>query len=217
MSRIRNESELATSSPQWRPSDTSSFRLSGMIEAAFMPFGWPWTIRPPSPKSLLDCLPVSEHLDRINARFATAWWHWFFFAQPEIPERVINADPDSWYLGDPNLMGQANYQEWRAVLRDPEVVRGMLEDYRAGLTVDYQDEVADRALGRRVQPPLLVLWSTRDDLEALYGDPLAIWRSWATKVDGHGIDSGHHMAELAPIQLAEALTAFLIRVDPASR
>jgi haloacetate dehalogenase len=96
----------------------------------------------------------------LNARFATAWWHWFFFAQPEIPERVINADPDSWYHGDPNLMGQANYEEWRAVLREPGVVRGMLEDYRAGLTMDYRDEVADRALGRRVQPPLLVLWST---------------------------------------------------------
>ena len=55
--------------------------------------------------ALLDCLPVSEHLDRINARFATAWWHWFFFAQPEMPERVINSDPESWYRGDPNLMG----------------------------------------------------------------------------------------------------------------
>jgi haloacetate dehalogenase len=166
--------------------------------------------------ALLDCLPVSEHLDRINARFATAWWHWFFFAQPEIPERVINADPDSWYHGDPNLMGQANYEEWRAVLRDPAVVRGMLEDYRAGLTVDYRDEVADRALGRRLQLPLLVLWSTRDDLEALHGDPLVIWRNWATTVDGHRINSGHHMAELAPIELAEALTRFL-HADPASR
>ena len=46
---------------------------------------------------LPDCLPISEHLDRAGARFATAWWHWFFFAQPEIPERVINADPDAWY------------------------------------------------------------------------------------------------------------------------
>jgi pimeloyl-ACP methyl ester carboxylesterase len=30
------------------------------------------------------------------ARFATAWWHWFFFAQPEKPERVILADSDAW-------------------------------------------------------------------------------------------------------------------------
>src|SRR2546430_13983914 len=27
--------------------------------------------------------------------------------------------------------------------------------------------------------PVLVLWATRDDMECLYGDPLAIWRDWA--------------------------------------
>jgi haloacetate dehalogenase len=167
--------------------------------------------------ALLDGLPVSEHLDRVDARFATAWWHWFFFAQPEIPERVINADPDSWYRGDPELMGAENYAEWRAAMRDPEVVRGMLEDYRAGLTVDYQDEVADRAQGRRLQPPLLVLWSTRDDLEDLYGDPTLIWRGWAEEVQGHGIDSGHHLAELAPEALSEALTRFLRTEDDRAR
>ena len=158
--------------------------------------------------TLLDGLPVSEHLDRADARFATAWWHWFFFAQPEIPERVINADPDAWYHGDPLLMGVENHAEWRSAMRDPKVVRGMLEDYRAGLTVDYDDELADRARGRRVRPPLLLLWSTRDDLADLYGDPTLIWREWADQVQGHGIDSGHHMAEIAPNALASALARF---------
>jgi haloacetate dehalogenase len=159
--------------------------------------------------ALLDCLPISEHLDRADARFATAWWHWFFFAQPDVPERVINADPDAWYRGDPKLMGQENYDEWRAATRDPAVVRGMLEDYRAGLTVDAADERADHAAGRRLTQPLLVLWSNFDDLEDLYGDPLAIWRDWATQTTGHGIDSGHHMAELAPDDLSAALVSFL--------
>lgn len=158
--------------------------------------------------ALVDCLPISEHLARADARFATAWWHWFFYAQPEIPERVITADPDAWYRGDPEVMGHENHAEWRAAVRDPEVVRGMLEDYRAGLTVDRRDEEADRAAGRRVEPPLLVLWSTRDDLEQLYGDPLRIWRDWARNVRGHGIDSGHHVAEEAPGPLAEALATF---------
>jgi len=36
----------------------------------------------------------------------------------------------------------------------------MLEDYRAGLTVDRQHEEADRAAGNRVRSPLLVLWSS---------------------------------------------------------
>jgi haloacetate dehalogenase len=157
----------------------------------------------------LDGIPLSEHLRRADARFATAWWHWFFYAQPEIPERVITADPDAWYRADPVAMGRENHDEWRAATRDPLVVRAMLEDYRAGLTVDREDEEADRAAGRRVRCPVLVLWSLRDDLEDLHGDPRAIWRDWADDLTGHGIDSGHHMAEEAPEELAAALTEFL--------
>lgn len=164
--------------------------------------------------ALLDCLPISEHLDRTDARFATAWWHWFFFAQPKLPERVIIANPDAWYRGDPEVMGPENYAEWRAAVHDPDVIRGMLEDYRAGLGIDAEHERADRAAGRRVQQPLLVLWSTKDDLEELYGDPLQIWRGWADNVTGHGIVSGHHVAEQAPDELAEALGSFLTAGAP---
>ncbi|CCH32094.1 alpha/beta hydrolase [Actinosynnema sp. NPDC047251] len=158
--------------------------------------------------ALLDCMPISEHLARAGAEFATRWWHWFFFAQPGTPERVINADPVSWYAGDPDHMGPENHEEFRAATGNPDVVRAMLEDYRAGLTVDRADEEADRAAGVRLRCPTLVLWSLRDDLEILYGDPLVIWRDWADDVRGHGIDSGHHVAEEAPGVLAADLAGF---------
>ncbi|MER5647640.1 alpha/beta hydrolase [Streptosporangium sp. NPDC002524] len=158
--------------------------------------------------AFLDCMPISEHLSRITAKFATQWWHWFFFAQADIPERVINADPDSWYRGDPRSMGRENHDEFREATRNPDVVRAMLEDYRAGLTVDLRHEEADRAAGVRLRPPALVLWSLRDDLEDLYGDPLKIWEHWADDLRGHGIDSGHHVAEEAPDALAAALGDF---------
>lgn len=162
---------------------------------------------------LMDCLPISEHLRRADARFATAWWHWFFFAQPDIPERVINADPVAWYLpkADPATMGTANHEELMSAVRHPHVVRAMLEDYRAGPTVDRMHEEADRTEGRRIEVPTLVLWSLQDDLEALYGDPLAIWRLWADDVRGAGIDSRHHLAEEAPGELVRALMKFLAR------
>jgi haloacetate dehalogenase len=129
-------------------------------------------------------------------------------AQPDIPERVINADPDNWYRGDPEVIGQENHDEWRSAVRNPQVVRAMLEDYRAGLSVDREHEEADRAAGRRVQSPLLVLGSKKDDLEDLHVDPLSIWRSWADDVRGYSIESGHHMAEEAPGSLATALGDF---------
>ncbi|UPL11024.1 alpha/beta fold hydrolase [Microbacterium sufflavum] len=168
--------------------------------------------------ALLDCLPLTEHLRRADARFATRWWHWFFFAQPDIPERVIGADPEAWYApkADPETMGAANHAELVRAVHDPSVVRAMLEDYRAGLTIDRAHEEADAAAGRRLRMPALVLWSTRDDLEDLYGDPVRIWRDWADDVRGHGIESGHHMAEEAPAPLAAALAAFF-GATPAAR
>lgn len=160
--------------------------------------------------ALMDCIPITEHLRRADARFATSWWHWFFFAQPDIPERVINADPDAWYAAkaDAETMAAANHAELRAAVHDPEVVRAMLEDYRAGLTVDREHEEADRSAGRRIDAPTLILWSAHDDLESLHGDPLEIWRGWATDVRGHRVDSRHHMAEEAAPDVAASLGRF---------
>ncbi|WP_307783077.1 alpha/beta hydrolase [Streptomyces sp. MBT53] len=139
--------------------------------------------------ALVDCVPATEHLSRITAEFATRWWRSFFFAQPDIPERVITADPDSWYHGDPMVMGQENYDEWRRATRNSDVVRAMLEPYRAGFTVGCGHEEADRTAGARVACPALILWSLQDDLEELYGDPRAVWSRWADDVRGHGVDS----------------------------
>lgn len=58
-----------------------------------------------------------------------------------------------------------------------------------------------------------MLWSTRDDMETLYGDVLAVWAPWATDLRGAPIDSGHHMAEEAPGPLATRLGDFLLPAD----
>jgi haloacetate dehalogenase len=164
--------------------------------------------------AVLDSIPIAEALDRADARFAAAWFHWFFFAQPEKPERAILADPEAWYgaraPGKAQAMGEQNHADYLQAINDPRTVRAMLEDYRAGLGVDRAADDADRATGRKITCPTLVLWSARDDLEELFGDPLAIWRNWTTDLRGGGpIESGHHMAEDAPEELAAALAAFL--------
>lgn len=43
--------------------------------------------------AVLDGVPIGEALQRANAKFAQAWWHWFFFGQLDKPERAILADP----------------------------------------------------------------------------------------------------------------------------
>jgi haloacetate dehalogenase len=158
--------------------------------------------------ALLDSVPIIEHLERCDDRFATGWWHWFFFAQPDKPERAINADPDAWYNATADAMGDEAYEDYRQAIHDPETVHAMLEDYRAGLGVDREHDEADRKAGRTITCPALVLWSTKDDLEQLHGDPLLIWRAWADDVRGHGIESGHHLAEEAPDELSSTLGDF---------
>ena len=158
---------------------------------------------------VMDAVPISEALDRCDARFARAWYHWFWFAVPDKPERAINADPLAWYTHDRERMGAENHAEWVQAVTNPETVRAMLEDYRAGLGIDAEHERADREAGHVVTCPTLLLWSEQDDLEELYGDPLAIWRPWCTGLSGASIDSGHHMAEDNPEALSSALLEFL--------
>lgn len=159
---------------------------------------------------IMDGLPIVERLERCDAKFASAWWHWFFFGQTDKPaERVINADPDGWYRLDEERMGRKSYEDVRRALHDPDVVHAMLEDYRAGLGIDREHEEADRAAGRRIPCPVLLIWAIRDDTEELYGDPLPIWRSWADDVQGARLDSGHHMAEEVPDELAAAIRGFI--------
>jgi haloacetate dehalogenase len=160
--------------------------------------------------AVLDGVPILEALERCDARFAAAWWHWFFFAQPEKPERAILTDPDAWYGGSAERMGSDEaYADYRAAIHDPATVRAMLEDYRAGLGIDRAHDAADRAAGRHVACPTLVLWADGDDLPSLYGDVLAVWRAWAPDLRGRGLECGHHMAEEASDELAAELLAFL--------
>lgn len=52
--------------------------------------------------AVMDGVPVVEALERCDARFAAAWWHWWFFAQTEKPaEQFISRDPAAWYGANP--------------------------------------------------------------------------------------------------------------------
>ncbi len=159
---------------------------------------------------ILEGMPLLERLQRTDWRFALDWWHWWFFGQLDKPaERVINAHPDAWYTASPEQMGEEAYADLRRALHDPAAVHAMLEDHRAGLREDREDEEADRAAGRRITCPLLVVSLLRDDPGLDEVDLVEIWRSWAGDVRGAEIDAGHHVAEEQPDELARLLLDFL--------
>ena len=165
---------------------------------------------------IMDAVPIGEALARCNTRFASAWWHWFFFGQTAKPaERVIMVDPETWYAPDRQSMGEENYQDFLRAIHNPATVHAMCEDYRAGLGVDRAADNADALSGRRLQCPMLLVRADRDDLGDLYENPAAIWRAWADDVLEAVLDCGHHIAEEAPDELVAELETFLGDPSPA--
>ncbi len=163
--------------------------------------------------AVLDIIPTGESFDRGGKDFALGYYHWFFFAQPApLPERLINADPEwfwHWHTarGPRDMFAPEALEDYLACFRNPETVRGMCEDYRAGAGIDCEIDAADKQSGHRIACPVLALWGAKAKLESWY-DTLAIWREWANDVQGRALDCGHYLAEEKPEETAAHLLAF---------
>ena len=161
--------------------------------------------------AVLDIIPTGEAFRRADMRFGLEFWMWFFLAQPApLPEQLIGADPDVFYL---RLLEQARdhissdaLEDYLRCVRNPETIHAMCEEYRAAATLDFACDEADRGT-RRIACPTLALWGRRGVLEAWY-DVLATWRDWADDVRGRALDCGHYLAEEAPDETYTALHAF---------
>jgi haloacetate dehalogenase len=162
--------------------------------------------------AVLDIVPTGDALRLADARFARAFWHWFFLAQPDgLPERMIGADPEAFYFRQRyqarELFEPEALEDYLRCVRRPETIHAMCEDYRAGVTIDFELDEADRG-SKRIECPVLVLWGGRGRLGELYDDVLAIWRAWADDVGGRPLDCGHFLAEEAPEETLAELLAF---------
>ncbi|MBE7200058.1 MAG: alpha/beta hydrolase [Parafilimonas terrae] len=168
--------------------------------------------------ALLDILPTSEVWKRIEAGTGTSP-HWPELAEPEPgPEDEIKRDPDRYFSGlmakwsaaksldvfDPRAL--AHYQ---AAWGDPSRIHAMCEDYRAGASQDRRADEEDRAAGRTIGAPTLILASS-GYLDAHGGQPaLDVWReTFAPNAEGVRVDSGHFVVEEAPGATLRALDAF---------
>ena len=163
--------------------------------------------------AVLDIVPTGEVYRRAGMGLAMEYWHWFFLPQPApFPERVIGAAPDAYFLGASMKGGEAQFgaealAAYREAWRDPASIEAFCEDYRAGATVDFGLDEADRAAGRTIGCPVLALWGSRGTLEHRY-DVLDVWRAWAPGVRGRVLDTTHYLPEDAPEEVAKELRAF---------
>jgi haloacetate dehalogenase len=166
--------------------------------------------------AVLDIVPTVEHFERADMSFAMGYYHWFWFAQPHpFPEVVINAAPEAWFKAHTSREPKGQrffhpdaFADYLAAVRDPDMIRGMCEDYRAAATIDLEHDRASRAAGQKIQCPLLVLWGSKGKIGQWY-DALAIWRQYCTAdVTGGPVNSGHYLAEEAPTEVLQHFERF---------
>ncbi|MEW6640372.1 MAG: alpha/beta hydrolase [Pseudomonadota bacterium] len=168
----------------------------------------------------LTVVPSIELWERVDKTFALGAYHWFLFAQPyDLPERLLAGDPDfflDWALRKmtkfrDRLSPQA-VAAYTDAFRRPQVRHAMMEDYRAGAGIDLDHDRADRAAGRKLQCPMLVLW---EEGRTVFGEsPIAVWQRWADAVEGRPVAAGHMLAEEAPDDVLAEVLPFLARTFP---
>ncbi|MFL5871509.1 MAG: alpha/beta fold hydrolase [Solirubrobacterales bacterium] len=169
--------------------------------------------------AVLNIVPTVDQFERVTPDNAIDYWPWFLLAQPApFPERLIAAAPDHYlrsifdaWAARPERIGPGAVAHYVAALTD-DTIAATCADYRASFHIDRQLDAGDRAAGRRIEPPVLVLWGQLDEGFADESGPLEVWAPWAERLAGGPIRAGHFIPEEAPEELLAALTPFLSAV-----
>src|SRR5215204_4710436 len=163
--------------------------------------------------AVLNTVPTIEQFERMGTGPSLGYWPWFLLAQPApFPERLLEADPaglmkhvfENW-ASRPDAIGSASRETYRRALTR-STIAAMCADYRASFHLDRHHDADDRAAGRRITAPLLLVIG--EDEEQLADAP-EVWRAWATDLTVTRVPAGHFIPEEAPDELARALAAFL--------
>jgi haloacetate dehalogenase len=161
--------------------------------------------------AILDIVPTATIYATIDQRHATTVWRYFFLVQPpDLPERLIGADPDGYldwtlreWCGTPGALDDEAVAEYRRCF-DAATIHATCEDYRAGATIDLEHDRADA--DRALACPTLVLWSA-SGIGSAYDVP-AIWHARAPDLRGRTFDCGHFLAEERADEVTAELRAF---------
>ena len=166
---------------------------------------------------VMDIVPTIVHFERTDMDFAMGYYHWFLLAQKHpLPERLIRRDVEDWFRlqtsREPKEEGFFDPEaraDYLAALHLEGTVESICEDYRAATGIDLEHDRASRTAGERVRCPLLALWGAKGRIGRWY-EPLKVWRDYADgTVTGHAVNSGHYLAEEAPVEVLAALEGFL--------
>jgi haloacetate dehalogenase len=162
---------------------------------------------------VLDIVPTHTVFTRTDRHLAAAYWHWFFFQTPDLPELMLSAVPEPFLRHlfraltfRAGSIEEQMLQEYLRAFTLPGTIRAGLEDYRAAAGRDLEDD--ERDLERRLTCPMLVIWGEFGKMHSLF-DVLQTWKEKADRVEGHPLPCGHFIPEEAPEELLADLWSFL--------
>ncbi|RHW29172.1 alpha/beta hydrolase [Nocardioides immobilis] len=164
--------------------------------------------------AVLDVIPGAEMLQHLDAKSATAMWHWFLHVQPGVAETLLPGRLDYYvrrFLAGPASAGHIDEATLDAYVLDYETsaMHGWLQDYRAGFGIDLEHDDQDRVAGRVLEQPVLALWGAAGGLGRR--DVLSIWHDYASDVRGRALEGcGHYLPEERPLEVTRALDEFFL-------
>jgi haloacetate dehalogenase len=163
--------------------------------------------------ALLNVVPTIDQFERMGAGPSLGYWTWFLLAQPSpFPERLLVADPDALldhvfatWPSDPAAIDVERRAVYRRALT-ASTAAAMCADFRASFYLDREHEAEDRAAGRRIACPTLVV--TGED-ETQLADAGEVWSAWADRLIVRRVPGGHFNPEESPDELSDILGTFL--------
>jgi haloacetate dehalogenase len=162
---------------------------------------------------VLDIVPTHTLFSRTDRHLAAAYWHWFFFQAPDLPEAMLeaSAEPFLRYMfralsHRAAAIEEPMFEEYLRAFKLPGTIRAGLEDYRAAAARDFEDD--ERDLKNKLRCPVLAIWGEFGKMHSLF-DVVASWKEKAERVTGHPLPCGHFIPEEAPEELLVDLQRFL--------
>jgi len=162
---------------------------------------------------VLDIVPTHTVFRDTGKELAAAYWHWFYFQVPDLPELMMGAAPEAFlrYMlrgltFRAGAIEEPMVQEYLRAFTLPGTIRAGLEDYRAAAGRDFEDDERDLAL--RLRCPVLAIWGEYGKMHTLF-DVLATWREKAPDVRGKALPCGHFIPEEMPEEVVTELRQFL--------
>lgn len=163
--------------------------------------------------ALLNVVPTVDQFERMGSGPSLGYWPWFLLAQPApFPERMLLGDPaavlDHVFASWSSFPGAIGPDQREAYLHalTPSTAAAICADYRASVHLDREHESDDRAAGRRILCPVLVVTGVD---EAQLADAAAVWRAWTEDLTVAQVPGGHFIPEESPTELLRVIERFL--------